>query len=381
MSDLSARAETELRASERRFSQAFYANPALMSITRLVDHRHMDVNDRWVKVIGVPREVAVGKTAEEIGFRVRNVNAAQLYRRLRKEKTLLDIEYTADLPDDRSMSGLASASVIDVDGEPCVLWASLDLTARLQAEAEIRRLNAELERRVSERTAQLAIANQELESFAYSVSHDLRAPLRSIDGFSQALLEDYADRLNDEGRDYLNRVRAASQRMGDLIDDVLRLSRASRGELHPSTVDLSDLATRIIETYRNQHPERTVQVNIEPGILVVGDPNLVRLALDNLLSNAWKYTSKTADARIDFGVRVQVGDRAYYVRDNGVGYDPAYAHKLFRPFQRLHRPDEFEGHGIGLATVRRVVTRHGGRTWAEGDVGKGATFYFTLGVG
>jgi PAS domain S-box-containing protein len=379
MSDQSARAEAELRASERRFAQAFYANPALMSITRLSDRKHVDVNNRWVKVIGVPRELAVGKTAEEIGFRVRNVRALQLYRRLRTEKSLLDIEYTADLPDGRTMSGLASASVIDMDGEPCVLWASLDLTARVHAEAEIRRLNAELERRVSERTAQLAVANQELESFAYSVSHDLRAPLRSIDGFSQALLEDYADRLDDDGRDFLNRVRSASQRMGDLIDDVLRLSRASRGELNPSTVDLSDLASRIIDTFRGQNPERVVDVAVEPGISAIGDANLLRLVLDNLLSNAWKYTGRTTDARIEFGTQVRDGERVYFVRDNGVGYDPKYAHKLFKPFQRLHRPDEFEGHGIGLATVRRVVTRHGGKTWAEGDLDKGATFYFTLG--
>jgi PAS domain S-box-containing protein len=374
-----ARAEAALRASERRFAQAFYDNPALMSITRLSDHKYLDVNDRWVRVVGVAREQAVGRTAQEIGFRHRH-NAAELYRRLCADKSVRDIEFTADLPDGRVMHGLASASVIDVDGEPGVLWASLDLTRRLQAEAQVHHLNAELERRVAERTAQLAVANQELESFAYSVSHDLRAPLRSIDGFSKALLEDYAHALDDEGQDYLNRVRSASQRMGDLIDDLLNLSRVSRGELRPAPVDLSELARRLIDGFRTQHPDRGVDVVLEPKVCAVGDPNLLRVVMDNLLGNAWKYTSRMANARIEFGMTERNGQRVYHVRDNGAGYDPAYADKLFKPFQRLHRPDEFEGHGIGLATVLRVVSRHGGRAWAHGQVDNGATFYFTLGT-
>jgi light-regulated signal transduction histidine kinase (bacteriophytochrome) len=302
-----------------------------------------------------------------------------LHRRLRSEKTVRDLEFTADLPDGRVVHGLASASVIDVDGEPCVLWASLDLTRRLEAEAQVHHLNTELERRVAERTAQLAVANQELESFAYSVSHDLRAPLRSIDGFSKALLEDYAGTLDDVGRDYLNRVRIASQRMGDLIDDLLNLSRVSRGELRPTSVDLSDMAARLFDSYQVQHPDRLVRLVLQPGVNAVGDANLLRVVMDNLLGNAWKYTARSANAQIEFGMTERDGERIYHVRDNGVGFDPAYAGKLFKPFQRLHRSDEFEGHGIGLATVLRVVSRHGGRAWAVGNVDGGATFYFTLG--
>jgi PAS domain S-box-containing protein len=337
------------------------------------------VNDRWERVVGVSREAAVGRTAAEIGYRHR-YDTEELYLRLRSEKCVRDIEFTAELPDGREMHGLASASVIDLDGEAGVLWATLDLTHPLKAEAEVRRLNAELERRVAERTAQLALANQELESFAYSVSHDLRAPLRAIDGFSKAILEDYAQQLDASGRDYLDRVRAASQRMGDLIDDLLNLSRVSRGELRPASVDLSDLARRLIEAFRAQHPDRSVEVVLQPNVRAVGDPNLLRVVMDNLLGNSWKYTSRTANARIEFGATEQDGERTYRVGDNGAGYDPAYAGKLFKPFQRLHHTDEFEGHGIGLATVLRVVSRHGGRAWSEGAIGKGATFYFSLGT-
>jgi len=374
-----ARAEAALRASERRFAQAFYDNPTMMSITRQSDNKYVDVNDRWVQTVGVAREVAVGRTAPEIGFRHRH-DADDLYRRLRLERSVRDLEFTADLPDGRVMHGLASASVIDVDGEPCVLWASLDLTRRLEAEAQVHHLNAELERRVVERTAQLAVVNQELESFAYSVSHDLRAPLRSIDGFSKALLEDYAEALDDVGRDYLNRVRTASQRMGDLIDDLLNLSRVSRGELRPTSVDLSDMAARLIDSYQVRHPDRSVEFVVQSRVNAIGDSNLLRVVMDNLLGNAWKYTSRAANARIEFGVTGRDGERVYHVRDNGVGFDPTYTNKLFKPFQRLHRSDEFEGHGIGLATVLRVVSRHGGRAWAIGKVDGGATFYFTLGT-
>ena len=373
-------AEAELRSSERRFAEAFYSNPAMMGITRLSDRTLVDVNDQWVRTLGVPRDVAVGRTVAGAGVRMDQVWADDVYRQLQTTSSVRDIEFIAYTADGREVRGLESASRIEVDGEPCVLWAALDLTERLRAEEEAHRLTHELERRVADRTAQLAAVNQELESFAYSVSHDLRAPLRAIDGFAQAVSEDYADRLDDAGRDFLDRIRKGSQRMGELIDDLLTLSRATRGELRPTCMDLSDLAGRVIETFRAQSPARSVEVSIQPKLTATGDPNLLRVVLDNLLGNAWKYTAQNADARVEFGAMDQDGERVYFVRDNGAGYDPAYAYKLFQPFQRLHRPDEFEGHGIGLATVRRVIARHGGRTWAEGAVGKGATVYFTLGA-
>ena len=243
---------------------------------------------------------------------------------------------------------------------------------------EIRRYAAELEQRVAERTAELAAVNKELEAFAYSVSHDLRAPLRSMDGFSQALLEDYGDVLDETGRDYLRRVRNASQRMGQLIDDLLTLSRVTRREMHFTRVDLTALARSVARELREMEPERKVEVVIQDGLLARGDPRLMTIVLENLLNNAWKFTGKREEARIEFGSTLVDGGEAYYVRDNGAGFDMAYADKLFGAFQRLHRATEFPGTGVGLATVQRIIHRHGGRVWAEGAVGQGATFYFTL---
>jgi len=246
--------------------------------------------------------------------------------------------------------------------------------SRLRAEKagrDLENLNRELE-----------ATNRELEAFSYSVSHDLRAPLRSIDGFSQIILEDYADDFDEEGRDYLGRVRAASQRMGRLIDDLLGLSRVTRGNMERKRVDLGALASEVAEELREAKPERKVEFSAQKGLEVWGDPRLLRVALVNLIGNAWKFTEKEPEARIEFGQDEELSRKGrvpvYYVRDNGAGFEMAYASKLFGAFQRLHKEDEFEGTGIGLATVQRVVHRHGGSIWAEGEAGRGATFYFTL---
>ena len=240
--------------------------------------------------------------------------------------------------------------------------------------AELEETNQELE----ETNQELEATNRELESFSYSVSHDLRAPLRSIDGFSHILLEDHADELTDEGKDHLRRVRAGARRMGELIDALLSLSRLTRGEMRSESVNLSAMVGEISEDLRRSQPEREVEVQITPGLVDNGDAGLLKVAMENLLGNAWKFTAKEAHAKIEFGAVRQDGALTYYVRDNGAGFDMAYAGKLFGAFQRLHGVEEFEGTGIGLATVQRVVHRHGGRIWAEGEVGRGATFYFTL---
>jgi light-regulated signal transduction histidine kinase (bacteriophytochrome) len=252
-----------------------------------------------------------------------------------------------------------------------------EVIERQQAEQAVQALNLGLQQAI----VGLKAVNRELESFSYSVSHDLRAPLRSIDGFSQALLEDCHNQLDVNGQDYLRRIRNATQRMGNLIDDLLNLSQVTRSEMHPETVNLSLIANNICMELHRDEPERQVEFQTQPGLTTYGDARLLQVLLTNLLTNSWKFTSKRPQGHIEFGMIVQEGNvnvPVYFVRDNGTGFDMAFANKLFSPFQRLHSTNEFPGNGIGLATVQRIAHRHGGKVWAEGVLDQGATFYFTL---
>ncbi len=268
-------------------------------------------------------------------------------------------------------------SASDTDGAVVV---HVDITERKQGEEALTTLNTELERHVQERTTELQIANQELEAFSHSVSHDLLAPLRHIEGFSQLLVEECGAQLDGDAKDYLDRIQLATRRMGQVIQALLDLARFGRSQIAHQAVDLRHLALSIVADLRTGDPTRRVELIVQPKLLAQGDTRLLRIALDNLLNNAWKYTSKRPSARIELGAFNRDGQVTYFVRDDGAGFDMAHSDKLFGVFQRLHPAAEFEGTGVGLATVQRIIHRHGGRIWAESTPQRGATFFFTLGT-
>jgi light-regulated signal transduction histidine kinase (bacteriophytochrome) len=288
-----------------------------------------------------------------------------------------NLELTVRRRDGSELAALVSATAVYAASGQFVRSRStlIDINDRKAAEARIQALNDAL----SQRAVELEAANHELEAFSYSVSHDLRAPLRSIDGFSLALLEDYGSQLTGSAQDYLQRVRQAAQRMATLIDDLLNLSRVTRSELRHELVDLSALARGICAELQQAERERQVQITITPGLVAWGDNRLLAVVLTNLLGNAWKFTSRRALAHIEFGASGQDHQRAFFVRDDGAGFDMAYVQRLFGAFQRLHDQAQFPGTGVGLATVQRIIHRHGGIVWAEGQPDQGAVFYFTVG--
>jgi len=367
-------AESGLRVSEQRYRELFESNPQPMWVYDYETLRFLAVNHSAVQHYGYSREeflnmritdlvvaeepgAPASENGEETAVKPRHK------RHRKKDGAIIEVEITR--------------YNLLFDQRPAAMVTCSDITERIRAQEEIDRLNQDLERRVRDRTQQLEAINKELEAFCYSVSHDLRAPLRSIRGFSEVVLERYASHLDGRAQEFLRRACDSSQMMDRLIEDLLKLSRVTRTELQRQPVDLSSIADEIAADLRRNEPARRVEFVIARELRTEGDEHLLRVALDNLLRNAWKFTSKLAEARIEVGA-TPAPDEAFFVRDNGAGFDMAYANRLFSVFQRLHSAKEFAGTGVGLATVQRIINRHGGRAWATGEVNQGATFFFTL---
>jgi PAS domain S-box-containing protein len=381
--DVTARvnAERRLQASEERY-RVTLASAATGFANVGLDGRFLRVNRRLCEITGYSEQEMLARTYQDITHPDdMELHVTMAQRVVSGEIPWYSLEKRYIRKDGSVVwVGITVGALRDDDGKVCEYVDTItDITAQKHAQDKVARLNAELEERVRQRTAELQAANRNLEAFTYTVSHDLRAPLTAVAGFTQMLAEEYGNGPGVAGRDYIARIQAACVRMNDLIDDLLTLSQTSQAEIHATSVDLSELARATIATLRRNDPGRQVRACIEDGVQVVGDERLLRTVVENLIGNAWKFTSKTTGARIEFGV-IPAGDTMIhcYVRDNGAGFDPASAGRLFRPFSRLHPPEDFPGTGIGLASVQRIVERHHGRCWAEGQPGHGAVVHVTL---
>ncbi|NOZ48467.1 MAG: PAS domain S-box protein [Chloroflexi bacterium] len=372
------RAEVALKKSEERFRAAFRTSPDSININRLEDGLYVDINEGFTAITGYTREDTLGIPSTDINIWEDPEDRARLVAELTAQGFVNNLEARFRMKDGHVITGLMSAKILMLDDVPHVLSITRDIEELKQARMALQKYSERLEEMVEARTADLVVANKELEAFSYSVAHDLRSPLRGIDGWSHALLEEYGDQLDEQAHQYLDRVRSQAQIMGHLIDDLLALARINRHQMRRQPIDLTALVQSIAAHLQEEQPQRQVEFVIQEGVTTQGDAYLLEIALTHLLSNAFKFSGPHSPARIEFGQTSVEGQPAYFVCDNGVGFDMAHVSKLFGAFQRLHAPTEFPGTGIGLTIVQRIVYRHGGRVWAEADPGHGATFRFTL---
>ncbi|MCP4254486.1 MAG: PAS domain S-box protein [Candidatus Scalindua sp.] len=374
-------AEIEIKSQQGLYQTLFEsANAAIMLIK---EDRFINCNKKALEMFGCKRDQIIGQSHKDFSPNIQSNGELSSEKFMTKiaKATVGDpqfFEWKHKRIDGTPFDAEVSISAIHLEGDATVQAIVRDITERVQAEKKLEDYKNGLEETVKERTTELEEANKDLAAFSYSVSHDLRAPLRAIDGFSEALIEDCSDQLDKDGLDYLNRVRAGAQRMSCLIEDLLALSRVTQRELSVVGINLSDIVISVVSQLKSDEPERQVETVVQNNVTVKGDTHLVKIAIENLMNNAWKYTSKTKLPRIEFGASENGGKTVCYVKDNGVGFDMRYVDNLFNPFQRLHDADDFPGLGVGLATVKRITLRHGGKIWAEAEVDKGATFSFVL---
>lgn len=363
---------TALRNSQQKFANAFEASPDATTLTALADGRLVEANAAFERMLMWSRDEAIGQTILELGLWAESADRERLLHHVQTQGIVGNFETRLRACSGKIINVLISSRLMEMNGQPHLLSLARDISDRKRREQELRELNAALESRVAQCTAAL-------ESFSHSIAHDLRTPLRGINGFSHLLLEEYGDHLDRTGREYLDRVLTGTQRMGELIDDLLTLSQITFVDMKIRLVDLSAMADEIVRELRQTEPNRQVDVITAANVSAIGDAQLLRVALENLLGNAWKFTAHRDGAVIEFDVEDSGSAPIFVVRDSGAGFDTAYAQKLFEPFERLHGMHEFPGSGIGLAIVRRVIERHGGRVWAEAAPDVGATLRFTLG--
>jgi PAS domain S-box-containing protein len=365
-------------ANADTLQRAFTSLPVIAWIIDL-HGRHVFVTTSYAKLFGRSVDACIGLTIEDLWPSMLGQAHALRNRQMTTVGARRRFEEIWPVGDEPRWFEIELQCVVDHEGRPeGISGYAQDITLRIERQESARRNQLDLERRFAKRTAELQASNEELEAFSYSVSHDLRAPLRAVEGFAELLREDYGSQLDEMGQDYLSHIVQGTHKMGGLINDLITLAKMNQSELERQRVDLSQLAREIVADLQTREPRRQVTVTIAGNISADCDVGLMNAALENLLGNAWKFTGKIPDARIEFGSFARASSTVYFVRDNGAGFDMGHASRLFAAFQRFHHERDFTGTGIGLATVKRIIRRHGGQVWAESAPGQGATFYFTL---